>query len=368
MQEIMKSIHFSPEYIDELLKKICINDVMSQHGVRVKSGSSKNDYFIADFCCGKSDYDNGRIKKATQTFKCESCGARGNAIHFLTRYCEMTFQEAVAELSNMVGLSLPQNEDRKSQALKLAAEFYHHQGNFEYFMGRGISKDVLMKYKAGYAPGGRALRNYLEEQGFSKDELTKFKLLNKKGLDKFFYRAIIPIYMNGKVVDLYGRATLDDNTSIKHLYLYGDSPFLGGYDFLVPGLVTIFESFIDQLVAETHGNNNGVNPGGAHKFKAEHARLLKKRNMTKALVLNDGDIAGREGAYTTSELLEAEGIESWIGYLPEGQDPAEIISLQGMEIFKGSIESKPFREVRMYRILSQYTTEEIQQYLDSIKS
>ncbi|MEK5586593.1 toprim domain-containing protein [Paenibacillus sp. FSL P2-0536] len=363
-------MHFSTDYIDQLLANVSLVDVMKAHGVKVKIGSAKNDMYIADFCCGKSDYDNGRIKKKTQTFKCESCGAYGNAIHFLTRYSGKTFQEAIVELAEMAGMDLPEKtgEDRKHLALKLAAEFYHKQENYDYFLSRGISLDVLKKYKAGYAPGGRSLRNHLEQLGFTKEELTEFKLLNKKGLDKFFYRAIIPIYMNGRVVDFYGRAINDENAGVKHLYLYGDSNFLGGYDFLVSGLVTIFESFIDQLVAETHGNANGTNTGGANKFSKEHAKLLKKRGATKGLILFDGDPAGQEGAYNAAEILQAEGLESWIGYLPEGEDPADLITKKGMEDFKSSIETKPFREVEMFNLLSQYTAEEIQKYLEHLSN
>lgn len=296
------TVHFTTDFVDELLAKVDITEVMRSHGVRVKQGSLKNDFYIADFCCGKSDYDNGRIKKKTQTYKCEACGDHGNAIHYLTRYAGKTFQEAVTELANMVGMDLPVKVDgeRKYLALKLAADFYHQQNNYEYFLSRGISLEVLKKYKAGYAPGGRSLRNYLEQQGFTKEEMTEYKLLNKKGLDKFFYRAVIPIFMNGKVIDLYGRATDDTAASVKHLYLYGDISFLGGYDFLGPGLVTIFESFIDQLVAESHGNKNGTNAGGSNKFNGDHARLLKKRKTEKVLVIYDPDTAGREGALSAA--------------------------------------------------------------------
>ncbi|MFB4321670.1 CHC2 zinc finger domain-containing protein [Priestia sp. BR_2] len=362
--------HFSTEYIDELLSRVDMMDVMKKHGVRVKTGSGDNNYYVADFCCGKTDFDNGRIKKDTQTYKCEACKTGGNAIHFLRDVAGMTFYEAVKELADMTHMDLPESngkeqelQKRKELALKLAADFYHKQNNYDYFLSRGISLDVLKKYKAGYAPGGRVLRNYLESQGFTKQELTDFKLLNQKGLDKFFFRAIIPIYMNGKVVDLYGRQ-ISEGKGVSHLYLYGNVSFLGGYDFIESGkMVTIYESFIDQLVAESNGLTNGTNPGGAGKFNIDHARLLQKKKIDRSLVIYDGDSAGREGAYETGNILHNSNIETWIGQLPEGRDPADVLSTEGAEAFRKMVDGKPFQKIQMYRELDKYSIEEIQAYL-----
>ncbi|PAD73064.1 CHC2 zinc finger domain-containing protein [Paenibacillus campinasensis] len=363
-------MHFSREYIDELLSRVNMMEVMSRHGVQVKAGSGNNNYFIADFCCGKKDFDNGRIRKSTQNYKCRACRNGGNAIHFLRNVVGMSFIDAVKDLATMVGMDLPEEDGkereyqkRRELALKLTADFYHKQNNFDYFLSRGISLDVLKKYKAGYAPGGRVLRDYLESQGFTKQELTEFKLLNQKGLDKFFYRAIIPIFMNGKVVDLYGRQVREGN-GVKHLYLYGDVTFLGGYDFIEPGkMVTIYESYIDQLVAESYGISNGTNVGGASKFSSDHAKLLKKKAIDKGLVIFDGDNPGRKGAYETGKILNESNIETWIGDLPDGQDPAEILNQEGLESFRNKVAGRPFRKVQMHRDLSQYSVDEIEEYL-----
>lgn len=64
-------------------------------------------------------------------------------------------------------------------------------------------------------------------------------------------------------------------------------------------MVTIYESFIDQLVAESNGLTNGTNPGGAGKFNIDYVRLLQKKKIDRSLVIYDGDSAGREGAYET---------------------------------------------------------------------
>lgn len=368
---------YSEEYIDQLLSKVDLMDLMKDHGVQVRSGTGRNHFYIADFCCGKKDFDNGRIKKDSQTYHCEACGTGGNAFHFLKEFCGVeNFHEAVKELAHRAGMEIPEvseekkiAQNRKEAALRLAAEFYHNQNNFEYFLSRGISLDVLMKYKAGYAPGNRALRQYLHSKGFTKAELLSFKLINSNGLDRFYFRAIIPIYMNGKVIDLYGRSTNDEKTGIKHLYLYGDVTFLGGYDFIQKeSLVTIYESFIDQLVAESHGIMNGTNPGGASKFGPEHASLLKKKEPSSVIVIFDGDKAGEKGSLEAGQLLDDQGIATYIGVLPEGQDPADIISKRGRWGFKENVKGRTFKEFKMHYELNKYDLTEIEKYVAEMKS
>lgn len=375
-------MRFETEYLDELFSKVNMMDVMEKYGVKVRAGTGKNNYYIADFCCGKQDFENGRIKKETQTYRCESCHTSGNAIHFLRNVAGLSFYEAVCTLAEMTGTPLPESEEtrkrdlvmdsemlRKQEALQLAADFFQEQNNYDYFLSRGISLDVLKKHNAGYAPGGRALRNHLQQLGFKKEELIKFNLIHpRNGLDRLFQRAIIPIYSEGKVIDFYGRATDDSKAGVKHLYLYGNIPFLGGYDHLVPGKsVTIFESYIDQLVAESHGYTNGVNPGGASKFGAMHVRLLRRKKPERAIILFDGDNAGRNGALEVGEFLDKEGIDTYIGMLPDGEDPAEILSTAGQKAFQHKVDVRKFEKVKMYTVLSQYSLDDIEKYLKEMK-
>ncbi|MFB8378153.1 toprim domain-containing protein [Paenibacillus taichungensis] len=376
-------MRFETDYLDGIFAKVNMMELMEKHGVRVRAGIGKNNFYIADFCCGKQDFDNGRIKKETQTYRCEACHTGGNAIHFLREVVGRSFYEAVCELAEMTNTPLPEGTSgtaardlvldaealRKEEALQLAADFFQEQNNYDYFLARGISLDILKKHKAGYAPGGRALRNYLHQKGFKKEELIKFNLIHPtNGLDRLFHRAIIPIYSKGKVVDFYGRATDDSKAGIKHMYLYGSIPFLGGYDHLENGkMVTIFESYIDQLVAETHGYHNSTNPGGAGKFGIDHIRLLKKKNPNRVVIVFDGDQAGRKGALDAGELLDKEGIDTHIGTLPEGEDPADILSKAGQKAFQQKVDVRKFEQVKMYSILSQYSMEDIEMYLQEMK-
>jgi DNA primase len=368
--------HFPTEYIDALLKRVDMMQVMSENGIEVRTGSSDNNFYIASFCCGKTDFDNGRIKKSTQTYKCMSCFVGGNAIHFMQNVVGKSFPEAVIELARMIGLELPyedpaeiEKRQRKEKALKLAAEFYSTQTNYEYMLSRGISEEVLVRHKVGYAPGGRTLRNHLEKFGYVKQELLDYKLINSKGLDSFFYRSIVPVYMYGKVIDLYGRAVNDEKVGIKHFYLNGQD-ILGGFDLINPNaLVLLFEAAIDRLVAESHGIDNGVDPGGSQKFTASHAKQLKKKGVSKVMIIYDGDSSGREGAMKSGLLLAQEGIQVWIGELPDKQDAANMLQEYGKEAFVETLNRpKTFEQFKLYYELAKYSLSDIEQYLIDMKS
>lgn len=360
---------YESEFIDQLLRAVNLSDFMRDHGVQVSYRSGKNDFFISDWCCNKTDYDNGRINKEKQLYGCRVCGQTGNAINFLRNRYNYSFDQAIRALADYTNTEMP-NEDpneiqlrkRKYLALRLAANFYA-QFDHPYLPSRGIAKKVLKRVRAGYAPGGKVLREYLEGKGFSEKELLDFSLINMRGLDTFFNRAIIPIFRNGKIVDLYGRSTED--AKLKHLYLYGGK-FLNGIDRVDPNkMVYMYEAAIDRLVAESNGLSNGVDPGGAKKFSICHARMLKAKGVTSIAILYDGDKAGLEGAEVAGGFLAKENIKVIIVELPEETDPADIISQHGLNgLLPYTRNAKPYETFKAFRTLDEIPLEVIQVYIE----
>lgn len=372
---------FERHFIEELLSKVDLTELMSSHGVQVKRGSGKNNYFIASWCCHKKDFDNGRINKDLNTYKCMSCmpaqGIKGkNAIHFLREYAGLSYYEAVRKLCALASMDMPvtkQNkgneaEKRKELALQLTVDFYEQQRDeTDYLLSRGISREVLMKVRAGYAPGGRVLRNYLESKGFTKDELLQWNLINHKGMDSFFRRAVIPIYINRRIVDIYGRSVTASN-KVKHFYLYGDHVFGGIDDVNGERYVNIFESRIDQLVAESYGIDNGVETGGAMKFEKFHVNMLMKRNVNKVVLWFDGDAAGQDGALAAGELLSEKGVEVRVVQLPEDRDVAKILLEDGFHgILPYSKKNMLFAKFKAFKMMDTMEVSYIEEYLANKK-
>ncbi|WP_052646813.1 toprim domain-containing protein [Paenibacillus terrae] len=83
---------------------------------------------------------------------------------------------------------------------------------------------------------------------------------------------------------------------------------------------------------------------------AEHGRLLRKKT-DDVLFLYDGDQAGNDGALSAGRILTEKGINTLVGELPSGQDPAEIIHSQGIDAFKKSIKISTYKRLEMRDIL-----------------
>lgn len=370
---------YDTEFIDRLCGSVNLTELMRSYGIDVRIGAGKNDYFKS-WCCKKVDFDNGRIDKDKQSYRCNACmggaGPKGkNAIHFLREYAGKSYPEAVAELCERTGIPLPEvkteNDEvmikkrRQQLALELAVEFFEgHETT--YFTERGISEDVQKRARVGYAPGGRALRTFLQQKGFTKDELIEYRLMNKNGLDSMFHRAIVPVFLNGQVVDIYGRAVKDDD-KVKHFYLYGDR-ILGGIDLVDSSkVVLLFESAIDRLAAESHEMMNGVDPGGALKFNTYHLNLLLKKGVKNTVTLYDGDAAGEKGALATGDMLTDKGIQNHVVEFPQGKDVAQLLQEGGLQaVMPFTKAAMPFKRFRTFQILKDMDLEDIEAYMERV--
>lgn len=374
-------MHFESEYIKDVLSSVSLSDVMRQHGVSVRKGAGKNDSFVASWCCGKSDFDNGRIstdrtREVYDLYECKACRQGGNAINFLRNKEGMSFFDAVVWLAKYANIPLPEEqfdperkqfEQRKQKALQEAVRFYKMQKH-DYMIRRGCTVEVLDDLNAGYAPGGRALRNHLQQRGYSKEELHQFGLVNDHGMDSFFYRSVFPIYMNQRIVDLYGRAVDDKKTQVKHFYLYGTTT-LDGLDRIDPNKkVLLLEGHTDKAVAESFGIKNAVTPGGAHKFNVAHARLLKKKGVKSVVIMFDGDDAGKEGTLAAGQLLTDLGLRVEVVEFSDKDDVAKLLLEGGIDsLLPYTRNIKPFQVFKYYSILEGIPLDIIETYLNEAK-
>ena len=64
---------FDREFIIRLCFSVNLTELMRSYGVSVKDGTGKNNYYISGWCCGKSDYDNGRIDRIKHYYRCMFC-------------------------------------------------------------------------------------------------------------------------------------------------------------------------------------------------------------------------------------------------------------------------------------------------------
>src|SRR3569623_1823360 len=108
------------------------------------------------------------VSPAKQFYHCFGCGAHGTAIGFLMAYDHLNFIEAVQELAEKAGLTVPHSGAQESHAppttaqnalLERATQFFRHQLRHppqavEYLKQRGLCGAIAAEVGFGYAPPG----------------------------------------------------------------------------------------------------------------------------------------------------------------------------------------------------------------------
>jgi DNA primase len=191
-------MYYPQEVVDEVLANTDIVDVVSAHVHLQKRGSTY--VGLCPFHNEKTPSFN--VIPGKQFFYCFGCGAGGSAITFLMKYNNSTFTEALQELADRAGITLPVRElseeagkrEKHRQDLlavnKETATYYYKllrsrrgERGMRYFAGRQLSPETLNKFGLGFADGSRNdLTAYLRKKGFSDDLILEsdVALFNEK--------------------------------------------------------------------------------------------------------------------------------------------------------------------------------------------
>ncbi len=160
-----------PTFIQDLLSRVDIAELIGRH-VQLKKGGV-NLSGLCPFHAEKSP--SFTVSPSKQFYHCFGCGASGDAIRFLTEFSGMTFIDAVKDLSQQVGLQVPdedlspaereqaasqkQRRTTLTEVLARAADAYrkHLRANpraIDYLKARGLSGEIAAQFGLGYAPDG----------------------------------------------------------------------------------------------------------------------------------------------------------------------------------------------------------------------
>jgi DNA primase len=154
-------------FIQDLLHRVDIVDVVDRHVKLKRAGAN----YVA--CCPfhSEKSPSFTVSPTKQFYHCFGCGAHGTAIGFVMEYSGIGFIEAVKDLAQSVGMTVPQEErsehsQRHADAaadvyavLLTAAHFYRRclkdaPRAIEYLKRRGLSKKIAKHFGIGYAPDG----------------------------------------------------------------------------------------------------------------------------------------------------------------------------------------------------------------------
>ena len=361
-----------PGFIQELLSRVDIADVVGRH-VELKRGGA-NLMGLCPFHGEKSP--SFSVSPSKQFYYCFGCGASGDAIRFLTEHLGLSFIEAVRDLAQGAGLTVPEEQvsadeqvrrdklrERRlsmGELLTKAADFYRAQLKaspkaIDYLKRRGLTGTIAARFGMGFAPPGwRTLAGVfphyddplLEEAGLvrQKDEQDDPE---RGRYDWFRERVMFPIRaVSGEVIGFGGRV-LDDskpkyiNSPETPLFskgreLYGLFEARGALR--EKGYALVVEGYMDVVALAQSGFANAVATLGT-ACTAEHVQKLFR--FTDAVVFAfDGDAAGRRAAGRALEasLPHASDLRSVkFLFLPTEHDPDSFVRELGAAAFEAAV-------------------------------
>jgi DNA primase len=347
---------------EEVRKAADIVEIIGQHVQLKKRG--QNYVGLCPFHSERSP--SFAVNQDKQIYHCFGCGRGGDVFSFLMEYHNLSFPQSLKDLAERYNIDLPPYGSSAAEREKaevrellfttngLAADYFHTElvrspegkPGRDYFSRRGISREMISKFKLGYAVNKwDGLINYLRSKNISLDAGAKAGLLVSKKdggyYDHFRGRIIFPIFdLNHQVIGFGGRV-LDDslpkyiNTPETPLYhkgysLYGlDSAFRNIRE---EGLAIIVEGYMDMLALRQHGISNVVATLGT-AFTSNQIRRLKGYTRV-VVVLFDPDDAGREAALKSFPLFLKEGVSAKVLVLPQGEDPDSFVNRYGADEFR----------------------------------
>ncbi len=349
---------YSDEWLQELLSRNDIVDVLSEYLTLKKKGSN---YWAS--CPWHSEKNPSFcVNPQKQFYHCFSCKKSGTVITFLMDHERMSFQEAVETLAERAGMEVPAaQQDRDYQKKKEyrkrlhgmmrdAALYYHGllqapEGKhaLEYVTQRGILGQ-MNKFGLGYAKNSfDGVRSYLRQKGYTDKELLDAGLVrqNEKGriYDFFRDRVIFPIQdAFGNVIAFGGRVMGEGepkylNTNETLLFNKRKNLYALNLVRKVRNLkrILLVEGYMDVVALASAGVKTAVASLGT-ALTPDQAKLLK-RYVDGVYICYDGDDAGQNASLKAVDILAGQKLAVSVMVIPGGMDPDEFVKAKGVEAF-----------------------------------
>ena len=343
--------------VEELLARINILDIVSQYVKLRRAG--KNFVGLCPFHKEKTGSFTVSVEK--QIYYCFGCHEGGNAINFLMKHENLSFQDVLENLGRQYGIEVTRRSGARRtgalEALLKLAEYYHQNlrgsgAALNYLARRGIDGKAIGDFKIGFSEKARhSLKAFLKNSGVSSDIFLSTGIVRLKDgemYDIFRGRIVIPIFdVNNRVIGFGGRTTEKEGIP-KYINSPESAVFtkrsaLFGIDKAKNHIsevneVFIVEGYFDLIALYQGGIRNVVSTLGTSVTEGQLSRL---RNYTENITLMlDGDEAGIKSALRLIGLFSDMDINGNMIVLPAGHDPDSFIRKEGAEAARKIMEEK----------------------------
>lgn len=360
-------MRFSNAFLDELRERVPISDVI---GRRVTWDMRKTNLARGDYwgCCPfhSEKSPSFHCMAPIGRYHCFGCGQAGDHFKFLIELEGLSFPEAVQQIADMGGITLPaadpaaakREKERTSllDVMELATRFFEERLRSAegakaraYLQGRGLTERTIETFRLGFAPDSRnALKEFLAAKGVSREQIEACGLVVHGpdiavSYDRFRDRIIFPILSpREKVIAFGGRAMSPDasakylNSNDTELFHKGDVLYnlararLASNSGRASGRVVAVEGYMDVIALHQAGVENAVAPLGT-ALTGSQLELLWKM-ASEPILCFDSDGAGIRAANRAADLALPNirvGRSVRFALLPDGKDPDDLVRNEG---------------------------------------
>ncbi len=325
------------------------------------------------------------VDGARGLYHCFGCGKSGDLYRWVQETQNVEFAEAVELLARRAGITLHQEpgaarrrgeREELVAAVRQAVDFFRERlrtgGDAgparAYLRGRGYDAGTVDRFELGYSPADwDALVRHLGNAGVPEKTRVKAGLAIRSSrgrlVDRFRGRVMFPIFdLRGDPVG-FGARLMEGGEGPKYLNspetpLYHKSRLLYGLNWAKSeivrgGTAVVVEGYTDVIGMAEAGMPVAVATCGT-ALGSDHFDLL--RRFTERVVLAfDADAAGAGASVRGFEQSVPGDLDLRVARLPEGQDPADLVSAGEVERLRKAIdESEPLLQFRIERELGRF--------------
>ena len=356
---------YSEKEIQKLIDNLDIVQVIGEYVNLKKAGSNYKG--LSPFKDEKTP--SFTVSPVKNIFKDFSTQIGGNVISFYMKINDVSFIQAVEELSRKYNIPLKKNREYRTinqeieRKKALNKEYYEIMNEaqiffreniekypeaLEYMKERNFSIEEIRKFGIGFANSSRdELFQHLLKKEFPEEKIIELGLVkrNENGeiYDSFRNRVIFPIYnINSQIVGFGGRI-IEKNTNLPKYLNSPDSPIFKkgnelfgikhqGENIRKKGFAMLMEGYLDVLTAQKNGFENAVASLGT-ALTEEQAQLLKKYT-DKILISYDNDEAGKNAIIKAGYILKKYDFDVKCLVIDGNEkDPDEFLRKNGKKAF-----------------------------------
>jgi DNA primase len=295
-----------------------IDDLIARYGIDLRP--------VGSALVGRCPFhlDRGRpnlhVYSRSGRWICYRCGEGGDIIDFVRRIDNLTFPEAVAHITGGAADRAPETRAKARRrhpparspiscalraddlkVLSAAADLYANRllsesAALAYLARRGFGRDILERYRVGYASGGELIP-YLRWRQLPLGPALRTGLIDYDGREVLAGRITFSEFRAGRAIWMIGRVleTPDGQPAgsrPKYLGLPGDKPIFGWEDAMQhPHGVCVVEGPVD-LLALRMWEVPGVALAGN---RLRYEKLVQLERFERLYVALDPDAGGQKG-------------------------------------------------------------------------